>query len=135
MTARSAVSVTPAGQEEPIFGAVWFAAKINTDRDERIVHLDSVDISRTRFPEATPEQIAAFESLVTTEMTNWNPEISLDRILTALDTVEKRKQAASDLKNTPPKTHFPYSRAHSKPSLLWDLFLKPLERAQDKRIT
>ena len=35
LTGRAAVSVTPTGQNEPVFGAVWMKSRVATDRDTR----------------------------------------------------------------------------------------------------
>ena len=36
---RSAISVTPTGKNEPVFGAFWFKCRVDTDSDERMVYL------------------------------------------------------------------------------------------------
>ena len=36
---RSAVSITPEGQIEPIFGAAWIEGRVRTDRDSRMVDI------------------------------------------------------------------------------------------------
>ena len=44
ITARAAVSVTPKGETEPTFGAVWLEARVSTDRDTRTVKCIEVDV-------------------------------------------------------------------------------------------
>ena len=47
---RAAVSVKMAGEGvAPIFGAVWLTARVDTDRDERLVTVREVEVSQTRF--------------------------------------------------------------------------------------
>jgi len=50
LTARAAVSVSKAGQQEPVFGAVWLESRVATDRVARTVQIIEVNVTRTRFP-------------------------------------------------------------------------------------
>jgi len=56
VTARAAVSVTPKGKTEPVFGVVWFDARVSTDRDERVVRILEIKVPKMAFPDATEEQ-------------------------------------------------------------------------------
>ncbi len=106
LTARAAVSVTQAGQTEPVFGAVWFAARVSTDRNTRMVTLLEVDVAKAKFPGADPAQIQKLSGILETEMPKWDLTISLDRLLVMLDLVEKEKAVTEDLKAVPPKIIF-----------------------------
>jgi hypothetical protein len=64
LTARAAVSFTPKGTENPVFGAAWFKARMHTDREARIVTFEDVETTEARFPEATPEQLERFGEIV-----------------------------------------------------------------------
>ncbi len=55
LRARAAISVLEKDSTEPVFGAVWFAARVETDRDAREVSLLDVKVPRVRFPEVPPE--------------------------------------------------------------------------------
>jgi hypothetical protein len=101
LTARAAVAVTPADRE-PVFGVVWFDARVSTDRDDRTVRLVEIDASESRFPNATAEQLAQLAGLLEREIVSWNLEVSLDDLLTQLELVEKQQQAADDLETDPP---------------------------------
>ncbi|MHC4165540.1 MAG: hypothetical protein ACYSWQ_01130 [Planctomycetota bacterium] len=106
LIARAAVSVTQAGQTEPVFGAVWFAARVSTDRNTRMVALLDVEVAKAKFPGADPAKIQKLSGILETEMPKWDLTISLDRLLTMLDLVEKEKAAAEDLRAAPPKIIF-----------------------------
>ncbi len=106
LEARAAVSVTKKGETEPVFGAVWLAARVLTDRDTRMVTLESVKMTNARFPNATPENIEKLRVILEREIPKWDLEISLDRLLTMLDLVEKKKIASENLNTTPPKIIF-----------------------------
>ena len=44
--------------ETPMFGAVWFTARLETDRAERTAAITEVDVTRTRFAEQDEEKAA-----------------------------------------------------------------------------
>jgi hypothetical protein len=106
LTARAAVSVTQKGETEPVFGAVWFDARVSTDRDTRVVTLLDLDVPQAKFPDVNPEKVEKLTALLKAEIPKWDATISLDRLLTALDLVEKEQMAAENLKSTPPKIIF-----------------------------
>jgi hypothetical protein len=105
LKARAAVSVTLTGAE-PIFGAVWFDARVMTDRDTRMVSLLDVFVPELKFPNATPEQGNRLAGILKQEILKWDLTISLDRLLTALALVEQKKAAARNLKTDPPVIRF-----------------------------
>ena len=47
---RAAVAVETAGEAEPVFGAIWFDARLVTDHAERTATFDDIKITRVRFP-------------------------------------------------------------------------------------
>jgi hypothetical protein len=100
---RMAVSVTKKGSDAPIFGAVWFTAKLDIDRDDRIVEIDEVKVDRVRFPNSTPEQEKGLSEFLEDEIPDLDLEISLDRLLAAIDQAQFQMKSAEALKNDPPK--------------------------------
>ena len=50
LEARAAVAVEETGSDAPVFGALWFTARLETDRAERTATLVDVTVTRTRFP-------------------------------------------------------------------------------------
>src|ERR1700681_1613178 len=47
---RSAISVVENGSNEPVFGAFWGTAKVETDRDNRTLMINSLDVTSIRIP-------------------------------------------------------------------------------------
>src|SRR6266404_8264657 len=47
---RSAVAVTPAGSNAPIYGVFWMKARADVDKAARIVTLNDIAITRANFP-------------------------------------------------------------------------------------
>ena len=50
LSGRMAVSHKMSNEDELVFGALWFSARMETDTEERILILQSIDISQTGFP-------------------------------------------------------------------------------------
>ena len=103
LKARAAVSVVPPGEKEPVFGAVWFDARVATDRSERTVELLDLKVPEVRFPDVPQDKQDRLKKILETEIPKWNLQISLDRLLASLETLEVRKNTAKDLKSDPPK--------------------------------
>lgn len=61
ITGRAAVSVKLPNAPEPVFGALWFAARIATDRAARTYECQSIEVTNARFPKAKPESRQKFE--------------------------------------------------------------------------
>jgi hypothetical protein len=106
LTARAAVSVKTKTMKAPAFGAVWLSGRVLTDRDTRMATIDEVKVTDARFPDATPEQLEKLKNFLNTEMAEWSVPIALDRLLAALEVVEKEQAGDRGLKNEPPKIIF-----------------------------
>lgn len=103
LEARAAVSVTPAGEgSAPVFGAVWMRARVDTDRDERLVTVRSVEVPQTRFPDASEEQQQQLGSFLAAEMSRWELTLSLDRLVADLE-LEDPTFTTEGLRHQPPR--------------------------------
>jgi hypothetical protein len=93
--------------EEMIFGALWFRARMLTDLDNRTVLLEKMEIINTHFPDIVDDdKISKFSDLLSAEIESWNLEMSLDRILASLDEVENLKKLSDQINNDPPDIYF-----------------------------
>ncbi len=106
LTARAAVSVTKKGETKPVFGAVWFDARVSTDRNTRMVKPLDVKVTNAKFPNVDPSKVEKLSRILEKEVPTWNLSISLDRLLTMLALIEKERTAAENLNSTPPKIIF-----------------------------
>ena len=106
LTARAAVSVKTTEMKTPVFGAVWLAGRVLTDRDTRMATIDEVKVTDAKFPDAKPEQLEKLKTFLNTEMANWSIPIALDRFLAALEVLEQEQTGDRGLKNEPPKIIF-----------------------------
>ena len=117
LTARAAVSVKTKEMKAPVFGAVWLSGRVLTDRDTRMATIDEVKVMDAKFPDAAPAQLEKLTTFLNTEMAQWSVPISLDRLLAALEVVEKEQAGDRGLKNEPPKITFVNHPA--VPACLW----------------
>ena len=103
MAGRAAVSVkTPTSGNVPVFGAIWFNAKLDTDRDTRTATIRNVDVTDVRFADASDEQRGALATLIEDQLRQSYFTFSVDELLADL---EEREAGTSgpELKHTPPK--------------------------------
>lgn len=130
LTARAAVSVTPRGKTEPVFGAVWIDARVSTDRDTRTVTILDVKVPKTRFPNATPDQEARLAKILETNLPKAAATCSLDRLMASLDLAKREQVAAAGLSTAPPRIVF-----SSTPAVLVTLDGQPqLRPVKDSRV-
>ncbi|RJR39453.1 MAG: hypothetical protein C4567_11920, partial [Deltaproteobacteria bacterium] len=106
LTGRAAVSVKTKEMKAPVFGAIWLSGRVLTDRDTRMATIDEVKVTDAKFPDAKPEQLEKLKTFLNTELAEWSLPISLDRLLAALEVLEKEQAGDRGLKNEPPKIIF-----------------------------
>ncbi|MGA7579580.1 MAG: hypothetical protein ACLQUW_09420 [Desulfobaccales bacterium] len=106
LTGRAAVSVQKKEWKEPVFGAVWLSGRVLTDRDTRMATITEVKVTDARFPQAKPEQVEKLKTFLNDQMQNWNIPIGLDRLLAALEVVQKEQAGDRGLNNEPPQIIF-----------------------------
>ena len=102
LTGRSAVSIKPTGQDEPIFGAAWLEGRIDTDLDTRTVTFEEIRVPQVRFQDATDEQQKELADLLTAEIPTWDLELSLDELMASLEIAEQQGLAATNFDDSPP---------------------------------
>ncbi len=104
---RAAVSVGIAGSKNPVFGVIWFTARTEVDKVNRVVFLEDLNITRTSFPSA-PGRAAAWQAaLQEDEKGKRTKAISLDRLEADLGILTERKVGESrPLHNAPPQIVF-----------------------------
>ena len=106
LTALAAVSVRKKEWKQPVFGAIWLAGRVVTDRDTRMATIDEVKVTEAKFPEATPEQLAKLRAFLNEGMQGWSTTISLDRLLAALAVVKQEQIQDAGLRHDPPAILF-----------------------------
>ncbi len=113
LESRCAVLVKTANYPDGVFGAMWFECHIRTDKDERIVYLDKLNVTAANFPDSL-QGLSEGVSLFLEEMVESNNySLSLDRLISDIDLNEELNQINNELDNTPPEIIFAI-----KPSVL-----------------
>jgi hypothetical protein len=102
LSGRAAVSVTMKDSVNPVFGVVWIDSKVSVDKDARTVDVLETTVTKVRFPNADEENEKKLAALMEKDIPTWELTLSLDRLLVALELVEKQSNSEKDLKNDPP---------------------------------
>jgi len=103
LEARAAVSVTLTGTTEPIFGAIWFEARLETDIDTRMATCVDLEVTAAKFPTEDDQKVETLSLYLETEIPRWEMLISIDHLVTNLDAVQARRQTAEQMNNDPPE--------------------------------
>ena len=103
---RAAVSLEFKNGDEPLFGAVWFEAKLDSDPEERFANLEELKIIDVRIPLEDGKHLACFRQVVEDEVPKWDLPISIDRLLASLETVATQSEMADKIKHDPPQIIF-----------------------------
>ena len=121
---RAAVSVESQVNPTPSFGIVWFTARTEVDRQNRLVNLQGLTLTRASFPtlsQNSAEYLAAIQKSVPAGVRT----ISLDRLQANLTVTQaESKHAAVQVKNDPPRILF-----SSTPAFLVMIDGQPVLRA------
>jgi len=105
ISGRAAVSVETVQLESPVFGAIWFEARVACDRSERLCAFDDIQVPIIRFPEQEDGAVEIEQLREVLEENFPAPEyrISLDRLLASLEVAEEERSLAEAFKNDPPE--------------------------------
>lgn len=106
LKARAAVAIEVKNAKEPVFGAIWFEARLDTDRDTRLANITEVTINRVRFPNEDKTKSSRLIALLEKEIPRWEFPISMDQLLVTLETEDKRSEMAENISTEPPKIIF-----------------------------
>ena len=101
LTGRAAIAGKEKASDELVFGAIFFEAKLSTDKATRMANLESIKITNAKVKGIDDEEkIKKLISLIETELPKWNIEISLDQLVS---TIKKDHPNAEIYNNDPPK--------------------------------
>jgi hypothetical protein len=101
LSARAAVSVVKSPGEDPTFGAIWFDAVLETNKDTRTATLESLNVKEAKFPAIQDNQLLQqYSQLVQTQVPNWDLQFSLDELLTSIQ--QEQQLNDPNLKNDAP---------------------------------
>lgn len=118
---RCAISFKPKGGDLS-FGAFWFRAFLQTDKETRTATLDQIDILQLQFPgvDDSTKMESAKES-IRKQIEGMGIVMSLDRLIASLDESSKVKSLQDDINNAPPQIFY-----REKPTILISVDGDPL---------
>jgi hypothetical protein len=103
LAARAAVSVQTAASSQPVYGVVWFSARTEVDKENRVVTLQDVQLTKTNFP-SEPDRNDQYSHAIRQQISKGIQTIALDRLQASLAvTRAEEKQATVAVKNTTPR--------------------------------
>jgi hypothetical protein len=82
LEARAAIEVTPAGEDEPVFGVVEFTADTDPNLELRVVAIENLAITATSFPDADEARREVLDSMVHEIVQPRDQFVPLDAMLT-----------------------------------------------------
>jgi hypothetical protein len=103
---RAAMSLDLDGQSEPIFGAFWFTAKIDTDRDDGAALIRDVKVDQVRWPDSKDADEQRFTQVVEDTIPQAGFDISMERLTASLATAETEQKSLERLQHDPPQIVF-----------------------------
>jgi len=101
---RSAISAQKTDMKAPVFGVVWYSARVVTDRANRTVEFVDVKVDKVKFPESKPDLEKKLAQFIEKHIGQWeNTPMALDRFLALVTATEKEKRADDRLDTSPPR--------------------------------
>lgn len=105
LKSRAAISIREKAESEPIYGVIWSECVTETNRDTRLLSLESVKVTDARFPDSPAvKDLDEFKAFIESDAPTWDLEISLDQLLTELEHCTASK--AENLNTAPPKIYY-----------------------------
>ena len=105
-SARAAIAITEGQSKQALYGVLWFAARAEIDKLNRLVTLSDFKVTKINIPMA-PEKAAAFQSGLQARANKQDEVIALDRLLADMAINHATTtSAAYEVKNDPPKIFF-----------------------------
>ena len=104
LSGRAAIAGKEKAADAMVYGAIFFEAKLSTDKDTRKATLESFKITNVKVKGLDDEEkIKSLIKLIETEVPKWDMDISIDELVS---TIKKDHPNAEVFNNTPPKIYF-----------------------------
>jgi hypothetical protein len=106
LEAFAAVSVKTGASENLTYGILWFSARTEVDKDNRLVTLKDIAVNRVRFPSAPGKERAYLTTIQKTIITKTRL-LALDRLEAMKAILEAEERATEqEVRNDPPAIFF-----------------------------
>jgi hypothetical protein len=106
LSARAAIAITENQSRQPLYGVLWFSARAEIDKINRLVTLSDFKVTKLNIPMA-PDKAAAFQLAFQARVARQGEVISLDRLLADMAINHAATNGSSyEVKNDPPQVFF-----------------------------
>jgi len=106
LSGRAAISLELNNGDEPVFGAMWFSARIETDTDTSTAIVHSFKVEKVAWPDSKDAGEQRFTAAVEGAMPESGFEISMEQLSASLETAEIEQKSLENLKTDPPEIIF-----------------------------
>ncbi len=106
LSGRAAVALEINGHDEPIFGAMWFTARLDTDRDAGTARVHDVRVANVVWPESRDADEQRFTAIVEGSVPETGFLISLERLSASLEIADLAQKSLESLNTEPPAIVF-----------------------------
>ena len=106
LSGRAAISIESDQLEQSIFGAMWFTAKIDTDRDSDTATVRNLEVDRVAWPDSKDAGEQRFTALVESAIPTSGFTISMERLAASLESAEIVQKSLENLNTAPPALVF-----------------------------
>ena len=104
ISAHYALSLQKGKDGNATYGVAWVTADSEIDKEDRMVTLDDIQVTKVHFPSA-PEQEPQYLAMIKERLPK-TKEVSLDRLEEAAEVIHEEQKANLPLKNDPPRIIF-----------------------------
>jgi hypothetical protein len=106
LSARAAIAITENQSKQPLYGVLWFSARADIDKINRLVTLSDFKVKKLSIPMA-PDKVSALELAFQARATRQDEVIALDRLLADMAINHAATNStAYEVKNDPPQVFF-----------------------------
>ena len=106
LSARAAIAINENQNKQPLYGVLWFSARAEIDKINRLVTLSDFKVKKLSIPMA-PDKAAAFQLAFEARATKQGEVIALDRLLADMAINHAATNNTSyEVKNDPPQVLF-----------------------------
>lgn len=102
LSGRAAISIEGADLEEPIFGAMWYMARLYNNDDSDTVTVREFTVTQVTWPDSNDVGEQKFINAVQAAVPEAGFTISRERLSASLENAEVVRESLNELKNDPP---------------------------------
>lgn len=102
LSGRAAVSLEPAVGGDPVFGAMWFTARLYNENGDDVILVKDFTVTQVTWPNSKDTGEQRFKLGVEAAVPEAGFEISKERLAASLENAEVVRESLEQIKNDPP---------------------------------